>query len=171
MNAGTAANNADGNKSKHGTVSNGRGDGTFSKTFEEVNGQKVVDKTVTYANGKSKTTERVVTVNADGSKTITHVGANGKTTTIQESVTTNADGTSTINKEKTNAKGVVTDITETRSEVNGEKDVQIVRSRGNLIETLDRSIVKDGNVRTVTTTGTGYDGSSISHQAIWTTLA
>lgn len=171
MNAGTAAHNADGNKTKHGTVSGDRGDGTFSKTFEEVNGQKVVDKTVTYANGKSKTTERTVTVNADGSKTITHVGANGKTSTVQESVTTNADGTSTITKEKTNAKGVVTDISETRSEVNGEKDVQITRSKGNLIETLDRSIVKDGGVKTVTTTGTGYDGAAISRQTVWTTLA
>src|ERR1700743_1318123 len=70
-------------KTGSGTVTDlNNGVGSFSRTMEEVNGQKTIDKTVTFANGKTKSTERTVTVNADGSKTISKTNANGKTSTI-----------------------------------------------------------------------------------------
>jgi hypothetical protein len=161
-------------KTTSGTVSSQtNGDGTFSKAMEEVNGQKTVDKTVTYANGKTKSTERTVTVNQDGSKTITKVGNNGKTSTIQETSVTNSDGSTTTSKEKTGPNGTVTDTTATMTKsLDGTKDCEVTRTNAeNQTETFDRQIAHSNGSKTVTTTGTGYSGNSINNEITWTTVA
>ena len=172
MTANTAAAN-DTSKTKTGTFDSAlHGEGTFAKTMQEVNGEKTIDRTITFANGKTKSIEKTIVVNADGSKTITRTGNNGKTTTIQESSTPGADGTMTISKQKTNADGSVVQITGTKSSVNGETDMHVVRTNASgQTETLDRETIKDGHTRTHTTTGTGYDGNPVYRESSWTTMA
>jgi hypothetical protein len=158
-------------KTKSGTFTDMHGEGTFEKTMSDVNGQKTVDKTITYSDGTTKTKERIITLNDDGSKTITKVGKNGKTSTITESFTKNEDGSVTINKEKTCADGSVVDTVETVNKANGEKDMHIVRTNAEgQTETLDRQIVHNGATTTHTTTGTGYDGQAIYNESQWTVL-
>ena len=172
MTANTVAAN-DTSKTKTGTFDNAlHGEGTFAKTMQEVNGEKIVDLTVTFANGKTKSVEKTIVVNEDGSKTITRTGKNGKTTTVQESETPSADGTLTISKTKTNADGSVTQISGTKSSINGETDMHIVRTNADgQTETLDRQTLRDGHTRTHTTTGTGYDGNPVYRESSWTTMA
>ena len=161
-------------KTVNGTVSSSKnGDGTFSKVMEEVNGQKTIDKTVTYANGKTMESQKTITVNPDGSKTITRVGANGKTSTIQESKVKNSDGSYTISKETTNAHGGTKTMTDTMTKsATGQinQTITSTNAKGES-ETLDRTTTSLNGVRTVSTTGTGYDGSAINNETTWTTLA
>jgi hypothetical protein len=159
-------------KAKSGTVSDMKhGDGTFEKTMSEINGQRTCDKTITYADGTTKTKERVVTINEDGSKSITKVGKNGKTSSVNESFIQNADGSVTINKEKTAANGEVVEISGTRSKVNGETDVHIVRTNAEgQTATIDRQTTKDGHTKTHIKSGTGYDGQAIYDESNWTVL-
>jgi len=173
MTASNPAATGDTSKTKTGTFdSTLHGEGTFAKTMEDVNGEKVVDKTITFANGKTKTVEKSIVVNEDGSKTITRTGNNGKTTTIQESSSPSTDGTFTISKEKTNADGSVVEISGTKSSVNGETDMHVVRTNAaGQTETLDRQTIKDGHTRTHTTTGNGYDGNPVYRHSSWTTMA
>lgn len=157
---------------KTGTVSSMlHGDGTFAMTLDIVNGQKTIDKIVTYADGTQKVSERVITVNEDGSKTITKTGKNGKTTTIHESQVKNDDGTITISKEVTNAKGEVTEITGTVSKSHGETDKTFtcVNADGQT-ETINRQTIHDGNVTTHIKSGTGYAGNPIYNESTWTTF-
>jgi len=158
--------------SKTGTVSStAHGDGTFATTLEIVNGQKTIDKVVTYADGTQKVSERVVTVNDDGSKTITKTNKNGKTTTIQESQVKNDDGTITVAKEVTNAKGEVTEISGTISRSHGEVDKTFTCTHsGGLSETISRQTIHDGNVTTHIKSGTGYYGNPIYNESTWTTF-
>lgn len=159
--------------SKSGTVSSTKhGDGTFETTFNEVNGLKTIDKTVTYADGTQKTIERTVTVNADGSKTITKTGKDGKTTTVNEMKTKNDDGTFSIAKEVTHANGKVTEVSGTISKVNGETDKTLTctNSKGQT-ETVSHTTLHDGNVTTHITSGTNYYGEAIYNESTWTTLA
>jgi len=161
-------------KTVSGTVSSSKnGEGTFSKMLEEVNGQKMVDKTVTYANGKTMESQKTITNNSDGSKTITRTGANGKTSTIQESKIKNDDGSFTITREKTNAHGGVTTMTDTETKsATGQINQSITSTNAKgQTETLDRVTTNINGARTVTTTGTGYDGSTINNETTWTTLA
>lgn len=165
---------SNGESTTQGTVSSSKnGDGTFSKQVEDVNGHKVVDMTVTYANGKTRDIEKTVTVNADGSKTITKTNANGKTSTIEESHARDANGNVVISKESTNAKGRTTEATVTVSKsVTGEVDHSISRTNAKgETETLDRVSSSSDGVRAVTTTGTGYDGTAINNETTWTTVA
>ncbi len=163
-----------GEQTTEGTVSSSKnGDGTYSKTVEEVNGQKVVDMEVTYANGKTKDVEKTITMNADGSKTVTKTNANGKTSTIDVSKSRDANGNVTISRESTNANGKTTDSTISVSKsATGEveRDVTRTNAKGET-ETLDRMTSNSGGVRTVTTTGTGYDGSTIDNETTWTVTA
>ncbi len=157
-----------------GTVSSSKnGDGTFTKTIEDVNGQKVVDMQVTYANGKTKDVEKTITTNADGSKTVTKTNANGKTSTVETSKSRDADGNVMISRESTNANGKTTDSTISVSKsATGEveRDVTRTNAKGET-ETLDHMVSKSDGVRTVTTTGTGYDGSTINNETTWTVTA
>ncbi len=158
--------------SKIGTVhSSKHGDGTFQRTFEEVNGQKTIDKTVTFADGTTKTKELVVTINDDGSKTITKTNANGKVSTIHETKVDNGDGTFSLTKDITNAKGNTTEIagTITRSHGEVDKSLTCTNAKGE-VETLNRQTVKDGQVVTHTATGTGYAGQAIDNESTWTTF-
>lgn len=170
-NGTAAAAGNDNTKTKSGTYESSlHGEGTFSKTMEEVNGLKTIDKTITLGNGKTRSIETTIITNEDGSKTISHT-KNGKTTTTTESETTNADGTISISKEKTKADGSVIEISGTKSSVKGETDSHIVRTNADgQTETLDRQMIKDGHTKTYTTTGTGYDGSEIDKESTWTTL-
>lgn len=158
--------------SRTGTVNDMvHGDGTFASTFEIVNGQKTVDKTVTFADGTQRTKERVITLNDDGSKTISKTGANGKTTTIQESAVKNDDGTTTISKEITNANGKVSELTGTVSKTDGETDKSFTRTNAKgQTETYTTQVVHDGNTTTHTKTGTGYNGNPIYNESTWTTF-
>lgn len=158
---------------KTGTVSDMlHGDGTFAKTFASVNGQMTVDKTVTYADGTQKTKERSITLNDDGSKTITKTGNNGKVSTIQESSVLNSDGTMTVSKETTNASGKVKTSTGTVTKTDGETDKSFtVTNAAGQTETLSRQTVRDGNVTTHTKSGTGYNGNPIYDESTWTTFA
>src|ERR1700749_3986315 len=135
-------------KTVSGTVSSSKnGEGTFSKMLEEVNGQKMVDKTVTYANGKTMESQTTITNNSEGSKTIT--------------------------REKTNAHGGVTKMTDTETKsATGQINQSITSTNAKgQTETLDRVTTNINGARTVTTTGTGYDGSTINNETTWTTLA
>lgn len=159
--------------SKSGTVSSTKhGDGTFETTFNEVNGLKTVDKTVTYADGTTKTMERTITVNPDGSKTITKTGKDGKVTTVTEMKTKNDDGTFSIAKEITHANGKTTEVSGTVSKVNGETDktMTCTNAKGET-ETLSHVTTRDGDVTTHITSGTGYGGEVIYSESTWTTLA
>lgn len=159
-------------KSKCGTFSDENGDGTFEKTMSEVNGQRTIDKTVTYVDGTTMTKERVVTINDDGSKSISKVGKNGKTSTITESFVHNDDGSTTISKEKVGANGKVVEISGTMTKVNGETDVHLVRTNAKgETETLDRQTIKEGHTKTHIMNGTGYDGQAIHNESEWTVTA
>jgi hypothetical protein len=149
------------------------GAGSFSKTMEEVNGQKTVDKTITFANGKTKSTERTITFNDDGSRTITKVGANGKTSTVQEAFTTNADGSRTVTKDKTKADGSVVEssCTTTKSATGGTERMITRTNADGQTETLDREITKTANGRSVVTTGTGYNGNPIYDETTRTRMS
>lgn len=173
MNNNFAVANNDNDKTKSGTFDSLlHGEGTFDKMVQDVNGQKTVDKTITYADGTTKTTERTITINDDGSKTITKTGKNGKTTTVQEAAITNTDGSTTVTKQKTLADGSVIQTTISKDSMNGETDAHIVRTNADgQTETLDRTSIKDGHTRTRTTTGTGYDGNPIYNESTWTTTA
>ncbi len=156
-----------------GVVSSSKhGDGTFERTKAEVNGEKVIDKTVTFADGTSRSVERSVTVNADGSKTIVKTGKDGKTTTINESRTKNADGTISLSKEITKADGSVTEVSGMVSKSGGEteKMLTLTNAQGET-ETLDRCTSHNGNVTTRSTTGTGYNGQTIDYSSTWATYA
>lgn len=156
---------------KTGTVSDTlHGDGTFAATYEIVNGQKTVDKTVTYADGTQKSKERVITLNEDGSKTILKM-RNGKTTTIHESTVKNEDGTVSIAKDVTTAKGESKQISGTISKANGEKDMVLscTNSEGQT-ETITHTTVRDGNVTTHTKSGTDWYGNPIYDESTWTTF-
>ena len=157
---------------KTGTVhSSKHGDGTFAQTFEEVNGQKTIDKTVTFADGTQRTKELVVTINDDGSKTITKTGKNGKVTTTHEMKVDNGDGTFSLTRDITNAKGETTEITGTITRSHGEVDKSLTCTNpGGLVETLNRQTVKNGAVVTHTTTGTNYLGETIDNESTWTTF-
>ena len=173
MNSGSAVPGNDNTKTKTGTFDDMiHGQGTFTKTVQDVNGEKVVDRTVTYANGKTKSVEKTIVVNDDGSKTVTRTGKNGKTSTVQEIETANTDGSFTISKEKTKADGSVIEVSGTKTSMNGETDKQIVRTNADgQTETLDRQTIKDGHTKTHTLTGTGYDGHPIYDESTWTTMA
>jgi hypothetical protein len=160
LTSGGAVPGNDNNKTKTGTFDSMlHGEGTFAKTIQDVDGEKVVDKTITFAN------------NDDGSKSVTRVGKNGKTTTTTESETSNADGSVTISKEKTKADGSVIEISGTKTSANGETDTQIVRTNADgQTETLDHQVIKDGHTRTRTTTGTGYNGNPVYKESTWTTM-
>jgi len=172
---GTGGTSGTGNsKSVNGTVDDMlNGFGTFSKTMEEVNGVKTIDRTVMFANGKTKTSEKTVTINDDGSKTITKTGKNGKTSTIQEAVVSNADGSRTVSKEKTKADGSVVESTDTvtKSATGGISHLITHTNAQGQTETLDREIAKTDGGRSVTTTGTAYNGNPIYNETTWTTLA
>ncbi|HWA91314.1 MAG TPA: hypothetical protein VG889_14855 [Rhizomicrobium sp.] len=157
---------------KAGTIADmEHGDGTFAKTLETVNGRKVVDKTVDYADGTHKSVQRTITVNPDGSKTIVKV-KDGKTTTIQESMARNEDGTFSLTKEITNAKGKTSEVTGTISRADGETDKTLTRTNAKgESETITSTTVRDGNVATHTRSGTGYRGNHIYDQSTWTTFA
>lgn len=173
MSSGNVAAGNDTTRTKTGTFDNAlHGEGTFARTMQDVNGEKTVDRTITYANGKTKSVEKTIVVNEDGSKTITKTGKNGKTSTIQETDTANTDGTFTVSKQKTNADGSVVQISGTKSSMNGETDMHIVRTNADgQTETLDRQSIKDGHTKTHTTTGTSYDGNPVYRESSWTTLA
>jgi hypothetical protein len=173
LSSGGAVPGNDNSKTKTGTFDNAiHGEGTFSKTMQEVNGEKTVDKTITFANGKTRSVEKTIVTNDDGSKTVTRTGKNGKTSTTTETATANADGTFTISKEKTLADGSVVEISGTKSSMNGETDMHVVRTNADgQTETLDRQMIKDGHTKTYTTTGTGYDGNPIYKESSWTTMA
>lgn len=173
MNTGIAATNSDGQKTKSGTFDSMlHGEGSFAKTMQKVNGEKTVDRTITYADGTTKTTERAITINADGSKTITKTGKNGKTSTVQEATVSNSDGSTSVSKMKTKADGSVIQTTATKGSMNGETDTHIVRTNADgQTETLDRTTVKDGHTKSHTVTGTGYDGNPIYNESTWTTTA
>jgi hypothetical protein len=158
---------------KSGTVSNSKnGDGTFQITSSDTDGQKIVDKSVTYANGTTKSSERTVTVNADGSKTIVKTGAGGKTTTIQESQSRNADGTMSLSKEITKANGKTTDVTGTVTKSDGETDKSLVYTNAKgVTQTVDEQTTQNGNITSHMRTGTGYKGNTIDSSSTWQTIA
>jgi hypothetical protein len=158
---------------KQGTVSSSQnGDGTFSTTMSKVNGQKTIDKTVNYADGTSKTSERTVTVNADGSKTVTKTGANGKTSTIQESMVKNADGTFSLSEEITKANGKVTDVSGTVTKSDGETDKALAYTNAQgEAKTIDTQSTHTGNIVMRSVTGTGYGGNTIDNTSTWQTFA
>jgi hypothetical protein len=163
MNNTFAAANNDSQKTKSGTFDSMlHGEGSFAKTMQDVNGLKTVDRTITYADGTTKTTERAITINADGSKT----------STVEEAMVSNADGSSSVTKVKTKADGSVIQSTATKGSMNGETDTHIVRTNADgQTETLDRTSIKDGHTKSHTTTGTGYDGNPIYNESTWTTTA
>jgi hypothetical protein len=173
----TASNGSQDNNSKtvNGTVDSMlNGFGTFSKTMEEVNGQKTIDKTVQFANGTSKSIEKTITINDDGSKTITKTGKNGKTSTIQESVVSNSDGSHTVTKEKTKANGATVESVSTTTGSAKAGTIEHLITRTNAqgqTETLDRAVSKTDGSRSVVTTGTAYNGNPIYNETTWNTLA
>jgi hypothetical protein len=148
------------------------GDGTFESTMSEVNGQKTTDRTVTFANGTTKSSERTVTINSDGSKTISKTGANGKTKTIDETQTRNADGSFSVSKEITNANGKTTDVSGTITRTDGGKDEQLTYTNAKgATKTVDDQTSHTGNITGHVRTGTGYSGNTISSSSTWTTYA
>jgi hypothetical protein len=156
-----------------GTVSSSKhGDGRYERTSTEADGQRITDKTVTYADGTTRSVERSVTVNADGSKTIVKTGKDGKTTTIQESKAQNADGTFSISKQITHADGSVTEVSGMVSKSGGEteKVLTLTNAQGQT-ETLDRCTSHNGNITSRSTTGTGYNGEVIDYSSTWATYA
>ena len=164
---------SDANAVKTGTVDSSKhGHGTFASTFEEVNGLKTIDKTVTYADGTQRSKEVQIAVNEDGSKTITKTNAHGKVTVINESKNLNPDGSISISKDVTNARGVTTTMTGTVTKSEGETDstFRIVNADGQT-ETVTRSRIKDGNVVTRSATGTNWNGEDFTNQSTWTTFA
>jgi hypothetical protein len=170
---GSVSGTAGDQKTINGAVTSSQnGAGTFSKMMEEVNGQKVVDKTVTFANGKTRSTEKAITINDDGSKTIAKTGNNGKTSTIQETFVPSATGGTSFTKEKTGANGNVTEISGTKTQnADGSMDAQITRTNAaGQTETLDRATTKSDGYRSTTTTGTGYTGNPIHHETSWRDL-
>ncbi len=158
---------------KSGTVSNSKnGDGTFQITSSNTDGQKIVDKTVTYADGTTKSSERTVAVNADGSKTVVKTGADGKTTTTQETMSRNADGTMSLSKEITKANGKTTDVTGTITKSDGETDKSLVYTNAKgVTQTIDETTKKNGNITSHVRTGTGYKGNTINSSSTWQTIA
>lgn len=156
-----------------GSVSSSKdGDGTFSVTMSKVGGQKTVEKNVSFANGTTKSTERTVTVNQDGSKTITRTNANGKTSTIQESEVKNDDGTISLSKQVTKANGSVTQVSGTITKTDGETDksMTLTNAQGQT-ETVDSQTTRTGNIAMHSRNGTGYNGNTIDSSSTWTTYA
>ena len=158
---------------KSGTVSSSKdGDGTFQVTMSQANGQKTVDKTVSFADGTTKSSERTVTVNSDGSKTIVKTGANGKTTTIQQSQSRNADGSISLSEEITKANGKTTDVTGTITKSGGETDKSLVFTNAKgVTQTVDDQTTHTGNITSHVRTGTGYKGNTLDSSSTWTTFA
>ncbi len=158
---------------KSGTVSSSKdGDGTFQVTMSQVGGQKTVDKSVTFADGTTKSSERAVTVNSDGSKTIVKTNGNGKTTTIQESQSRNADGSISLSKEITKADGKTTDVTGTITKSDGETDKSLVYTNAKgVTQTVDDQTTQTGNITSHVRTGIGYKGNTIDSSSTWTTIA
>lgn len=158
---------------KSGTVSSSKdGDGTFQVTMSQANGQKTVDKSVTFADGTTKSSERAVTVNSDGSKTIVKTNGNGKTTTIQESQSRNSDGSIALSKEITKANGKTTDVTGTITKSDGETDKSLVYTNAKgVTQTVDDQTTQTGNITSHVRTGIGYKGNTIDSSSTWTTIA
>jgi hypothetical protein len=140
--------------------------------MSKVNGQKTVDKNVTFANGSTRSSERTVTINQDGSKTITKTNANGKTSTIQESEIHNSDGTISLTKQVTKADGSVTQVSGTITKANGETDksLTLTNAQGQT-ETVDSQTTHTGNITMHSRTGAGYNGNPIDNSSTWTTYA
>lgn len=156
-----------------GSVSSSKdGDGTFSVTMSKVGGQKTVDKSISFANGTTRSTERTVTINQDGSKTITKTHANGKTSTTQESEVKNDDGTISLTKQVTKADGSVTQVSGTITKSNGETDrsMTLTNAQGQT-ETVSSQTTHTGNITMHSRTGTGYNGNAIDNSSTWTTYA
>jgi hypothetical protein len=170
--SGNPATGAAGSSSS-GSVSDSKdGDGTFAITMSRINGQKTVDKNVTFANGTTKSTERVVTVNEDGSKTITKTHANGKTSTTQESEVRNDDGSISLSKQVTKADGSVTQVSGTITKTNGEIDKSLTLTNAqNQSESIDVQTTHTGNITMHSRTGTAYNGNAIDSSSTWTTYA
>jgi len=156
-----------------GTVqSSTDGDGSFTRTTSMVDGHKVVDTSVSYTDGKTRSHERSVTLNPDGSKTVTVTNQNGKTKTITESATKNSDGSVSIAKQVTKANGDVTTISGTVMKLDGETQKHLTETNADgKTETLDVTSSHTGNIAVHHRTGTGYDGQSIDKSSTWTTYA
>jgi hypothetical protein len=163
---------ATGNTSTGSVSSSKDGDGTFSLTMSKVGGQKTVEKNVSFANGTTRSSERTVTINQDGSKTITKTNANGKTSTIQESEVRNDDGTISLAKQVTKADGSVTQVSGTITKTDGETDrsLTLTNAQGQT-ETVDSQTTQTGNITMHSRTGTGYNGNPIDNSSTWTTYA
>lgn len=158
---------------KTGTVDSSKhGHGTFAMTFEEVNGLKTIDKTVTYADGTQRSKEMQIVVNEDGSRTITRTNARGKVSTVHESKSLHPDGSVSVSKDITNAKGETTTISGMLTKSNHETDstFKIMHADGQT-ETLSRQRIKDGHTVTTTSTGTNWNGEDFTNQSTWTTFA
>ncbi len=153
------------------------GEGTF-QTMEEVNGQKLSSTRPSRSpTEKTKSIEKTITVNDDGSKTITKTGGDGRRlSTIQETkqrIPTVRGTTDTRDKterkwkhdlevsrtdDRTRARPVGIDHLITRTNASGQT------------ETLDRAVTKADGSRTAVTTGTGYSGNPIYNEKTWTSL-
>jgi hypothetical protein len=156
-----------------GSVSSSKnGDGSFSVTMTKVGNQRMIDKNVSFANGTSRSSERTVTVNADGSKTISKTNANGKVSTIEESEVKNDDGTISLSKQITKANGAMTQVSGTITKTNGETDRALTMTNSqNQTETIDMQATHTGNITMHSRTGTGYSGNTIDNTSTWTTYA
>jgi len=160
-------------QTKSGTVqSSANGAGSFSETIAMVDGHKTTDKTIDYADGKTVSEERTVTLNPDGSKTITVTNAKGKTKTIDESSSRNSDGSFSIHKEVTKANGDVTTVSGTVMRSHGETDKTLVKTNADgETETLNATSSRTGNIAMHHRSGTGYNGQAIDKSSTWTTYA
>ena|ERR1700733_14891661 len=170
--SGNPATGAAGSASSGSVSSSKDGDGTFETTMSKINGQKTIDKTVNFADGTTRSTERVVTVNQDGSRTISKTNANGKTSTIQESESRNTDGTISLTKQVTKANGSVTQVAGTITKTNGETDrsLTLTNAQGQT-ETVDMQTKNTGNITMHSRTGTAYNGNAIDTSSTWMTYA
>jgi len=156
-----------------GTIADtNKGSGTFTNTASKNDdGSKSFESILSF-DGKSTTANRTVTVNSDGSKSVTGTRtlANGKSVSFSETITKNSDGSLSITGTKTNAKGKEISFTghKTKTADGYSLDLGYLNSDGKTAE-INRDVSISGKDRTVDVSGTGLNGKSLSDHIVYTT--
>ncbi len=150
------------------TTGNGKGKEVKTVSYD-ANGDKVVTVTKDFKDGVVKSDTRTIDKQkaADGTvtKDITRVNdLTGNTRTTDETISKNADGSKSVAGTVTNNNGKVMQLDGTITKSDGVRtyDRTLTKANGK-VETKDTQVLKEGDTKVRTTTGTDFKGNQIDH--------
>ncbi|HTZ69590.1 MAG TPA: hypothetical protein VMB71_02975 [Acetobacteraceae bacterium] len=157
-----------------GTISSSKwGNGSFATTASRSGDVKTVDGTRTYASGRTASDSVTITRNADGSMTrdATVTRANGKI--VQRDLTYSASqgGTRTVSGTITQGNGTVDQVSGTSTHTQGDSDIALLLTNpSGLTATHNEMVTTSGNTTSSTSSGTGFDGKTLSGETTRTRM-